>query len=63
MRRSRKSPYNAGVIKVYGIEEYGNTPVLVLKDIGSESLKQYIEFQSLSLGQILRVCQIINLAR
>jgi hypothetical protein len=30
----------AGVIKVYGIEKYQNTLVIIFQDFGGESLKQ-----------------------
>ncbi|MDM8557215.1 ATP-binding sensor histidine kinase [Candidatus Parabeggiatoa sp. HSG14] len=42
-----------GVIKVYGIEKYQNTLVIVLEDFGGESLKQLIENRPLTLKDFL----------
>jgi len=41
----------AGIIKVYGIEKYQNTLVIILEDFGGESLKSTFEKRSLSLSK------------
>ena len=43
----------AGVIKVYGIEKYQNTLVIIFQDFGGESLKQLMANQTLSLKAFL----------
>ncbi|MDM8565647.1 AAA family ATPase [Candidatus Halobeggiatoa sp. HSG11] len=43
----------SGIIKVYGIEKYQNTLVIILEDFGSNSLKQLIAKQPLTLEEFL----------
>ncbi|MDM8557213.1 AAA family ATPase [Candidatus Parabeggiatoa sp. HSG14] len=42
-----------GVIKVYGIEKYQNTLVIVLEDFGGESLKQLMANRTLTINEFL----------
>lgn len=44
-----------GVVKPYGLESYQNSLVLILEDIGGQSLKQFIASVSLELEQFLRI--------
>ncbi|EDN71807.1 Serine/threonine protein kinase [Beggiatoa sp. SS] len=43
----------AGVIKVYGIEKYQNTLVIILEDFGGESLKQLMANRPLTVKEFL----------
>jgi len=44
-----------GVIKVYGLEKYQNTLVMILEDFGGESLKTLLPDRSLDLAEFLRL--------
>jgi serine/threonine protein kinase len=51
----------AGVIKVYGIEKYQNTLVIILEDFGGESLKQIMANEPLTVKKFLSLAiQIAN---
>ena len=43
----------AGVIKVYGVEKYQNTLVIILEDFGGESLKQLMADHPLTVKEFL----------
>jgi predicted ATPase/serine phosphatase RsbU (regulator of sigma subunit) len=45
----------AGVIKVYGIEKYQNTLVIILEDLGGESLKQLMADRPFTLKEFLPI--------
>jgi len=55
-RQEYEITYNldlAGVIKVYGIEKYQNTLVIILEDFGGESLKQLMADRPLTVKEFL----------
>jgi len=45
----------SGVVKVYGLEKYNNTLVIVLEDFGGESLKSWMASRKLTLSEFLNL--------
>jgi serine/threonine protein kinase len=53
----------AGVIKVYGIEKYQNTLVIIFQDFGGESLKQFMANQTFLVKEFngkYRICGLFH---
>lgn len=50
------------IVKIYGIEQAGNIPFLIMEDFGGDSLRQILRVKKLCLGEFLEIAIKISTA-